>query len=154
MLLSSSTAPTAPRMFQITAVTTNSLSFSWQAPTNPNGNIASYEICCQPLLLDIPTPELLISGPTNRMTVLPNLNSGVRYNCSIGARNSAALSELVYADNTTMEIGRFMYYCGFISQLYEENPPCSLPSTVIMKDFLVDTAMVAPQNDSKKSLND
>ena len=108
MLLSSSTAPTAPRMFQITAVTTNTLSFSWQEPTNPNGNIASYEIRCQPLLLDIPTPEPLISGPTNRMTVLPDLNSGVRYNCSIGAMNSAGQSPLVYADGTTMEIGRYI----------------------------------------------
>jgi len=104
--LSSSTAPTAPRIFRITAVTTTNLSFSWQQPANPNGEITGYQLSCQPLLLGIPSPEHLSQGPTARMAVLADLHPGVRYNCSIGARNSAGLSDLVYADGTTMEIGR------------------------------------------------
>ena len=93
-------------MFQITAVTTTSLSFSWQQPTNPNGAIVRYQLSCQPLLLGIPTPESLSPGPTARMAVLADLHPGVRYNCSIGASNSAGLSDLVYTDDTTTEIGR------------------------------------------------
>ena len=93
-------------MFQITAVTTNSLNFSWQDPTNPNGVITTYQLSCHYLLLDIPTPEHLSPGPTARMAVLADLHSGVGYNCSIGALNSAVLSDLVYAEGTTTEIGR------------------------------------------------
>ena len=104
--LSSSTAPTAPRIFRITAVTTTSLSFSWQQPTNPNGEITGYQLSCQPLLLGIPSPEPLSPGPTARMAVLADLHPGVRYDCGIGASNSAGLSNLVYADGTTMESGR------------------------------------------------
>ena len=107
--LSSSTAPTPPRMFQITAVTTTSLSFSWQEPTTPNGAITRYQLSCQPLLLGIPTPEPLSPGPTARMAVLADLLPGVRYNCSIGASNVAGPSNLVYADGTTVEIGRDVY---------------------------------------------
>ena len=92
-------------MFQITAMTTSSFSFSWQPPTSPNGNITAYQLACQPLLLGIPTPESLCPGPTDQTTVLDDLHSGVRYNCSIGVSNSAGLSDLVYADGTTTEIG-------------------------------------------------
>ena len=109
--LSSSTAPTAPRIFRITAVTTTSLSFSWQQPANPNGAITGYQLSCQPLLLGIPTPELLSPGPTARMTILVNLLPGVRYNCSIGASNGAGPSNIVYADGTTTEIGRDCICC-------------------------------------------
>ena len=105
-ILSSSTVPTTPQMFQITAVTTTSLSFSWQRPANPNGAITGYRLSCQSLLLGIPTPEPLSPEPTARMTVLADLLPGVRYNCSIEASNSAGQSPLVYADGTTMEIGR------------------------------------------------
>ena len=92
-------------MFQITAVTATSLNFSWQPPTSPNGNITGYQLTCQPLLLGIPTSEHLSTGPTARMAVLADLYPGVRYNCSIGALNSASLSDFVYADGTTTEIG-------------------------------------------------
>jgi len=107
----SSTAPTPPQMFQITAVTTTSLSFSWQEPTNPNGAITGYQLSCQPLLLGIPTPEPLSPGPTARMTILVNLLPGVRYNCSIGVSNGAGPSNLVYADGTTTEIGMDCICC-------------------------------------------
>ena len=108
-ILSSSTVPTTPQMFQITAVTTTSLSFSWQRPANPNGAITGYELSCQPLLLDIPTPEPLSPGPTARMIVLADLHPGVRYNCSIAAVNSGGSSPLTYADDTTTEIGKDVY---------------------------------------------
>ena len=97
-------------MFQIISVTTTSLSFSWLEPAESNGPIMSYRLSCQPLLSGIPTPEPLNPGSTVRMTVLANLNPGVRYNCSIGARNGAGQSPLVYADDTTMEIGRIIMY--------------------------------------------
>ena len=108
-IFSSSTAPTPPRMFRITAVTTTNLSFSWQEPANPNGVITGYQLSCQPLLLGIPTPELLSPGPTARMAVLTDLYPGVRYNCSIAAMNSVGQSPLVYADDTTTEIGTDTY---------------------------------------------
>jgi len=112
-------------MFQITEVTTTSLSFSWLEPTTPNGAITRYQLSCQPLLLVIPTPELLNPGPTARMAVLADLHPGVSYNCSIGAWNSAGQSNHVYADGTTTEIGRDVYiavasfpgsprFCGII----------------------------------------
>ena len=97
-------------MFQITAVTTNSLSFSWQEPETDNGAITRYVLSCQPpQLSEIPMPQPVIPLPTARTAMLTNLLPGVRYNCSIGAENSAGLSDLVYADGTTMEIGRFVY---------------------------------------------
>ena len=96
-------------MFRITAVTTTSLSFSWQEPANPNGVITGYRLSCQPLLSGIPTPEPLSAGPTARMAVLADLHPGVGYNCSIGAWGSAGPSNLVYADGTAMEIGRDIY---------------------------------------------
>ena len=103
-------------MFQITAVTTTSLSLSWHEPATPNGAIVGYRLSCQPLLLGIPTPQPLIPGSTARMAVLTDLYPGVRYNCSMGASNLAGLSDLVYADGTTTEIGRDIYtllYPGF-----------------------------------------
>ena len=96
-------------MFRITAVTTNSLSFSWQEPETDNGAITRYVLSCWPLLSEIPMPQTLMPVPTDRMATLGNLLPGVRYNCSIGAENGAGLSDLVYAANTTMEIGRFEY---------------------------------------------
>jgi len=110
-------------MFQITAVTTTSLSFSWQEPANPNGAILGYRLTCQPLLLGIPTPDPLSPEPTVQMIVLADLHPGVRYNCSIGALNSAGQSDLVYADDTTTEIGRCMYHHTLVSRL--------LPSFII-----------------------
>jgi len=97
-------------MFQITAVTTNSLNFSWQDPTNPNGVITTYQLSCHPLLLGIPTPEHLSPGPTAQMAVLANLHSGVTYNCSILAENRAGQSNLVYAVGNTQETG-VVHYC-------------------------------------------
>ena len=93
-------------MFRITAVTTTSLSFSCQEPPNPNGAITGYRLSCQSLLLGIPTPEPLSPGPTAQMVMLVNLLPGVRYNCSIAAVNGAAQSQLIYADETTIEIGK------------------------------------------------
>ena len=111
-------------MFRITAVTTTSLSFSWQEPAYPNGVVTGYQLSCQPLLLGIPTPGLLSPRPaTARMTVLADLLPGVRYNCSIAAMNSAGQSPLVYADDTTAEIGRCVDYHTLVSRL--------LPSFVI-----------------------
>ena len=105
-------------MFRITAVTTTSLSFSWQEPVSPNGAITGYQLACQPLLLGIPTPEPLSPGPTARTTVLADLYPGVRYNCSIAALNSAGPSYLVYADETTTEIGKnCICCCSFIPRV-------------------------------------
>ena len=95
-------------MFQITAVTTNSLSFSWQEPATANGEITRYELSCLPLLSGIPTPQPLTPVPTARMAMLTDLLPGVRYNCSIGAENGAGPSPLIYADRITVEIGRFV----------------------------------------------
>ena len=111
MPLCSSTAPSPTQTFQITAVTTTGLSFSWQKPANPNGAITGYRLSCQSALLGIPTPEPLIPGPTAQMTILVNLLPGVRYNCSIGASNGAGPSNIVYADGTTTEIGRDCICC-------------------------------------------
>ena len=99
------TAPTPPRIFSITAVMTNNLSFSWQEPTNPNGVATGYELSCLPLLLGIPTPQPLRLGPTDQTTVLANLHPGVTYNCSIRSSNGAGHSNLVYAAGTTQETG-------------------------------------------------
>jgi len=110
-------------MFQITAVTTTSLSFSWLQPAYPNGVVTGYQLSCQPLLLGIPTPEPLSPESTARMAVLADLLPGVRYNCSIGAMNCVGQSPLVYADDTTTEIGRCM------DSSYETRPAfltCSL----------------------------
>ena len=98
-------------MFQITAVTTNSLSFSWQEPETANGEITRYELSCLPLLSGIPIPQTLTPVPTARTAMLANLLPGVRYNCSIGARNGAAPSPLVYADSITVEIGKIILVC-------------------------------------------
>ena len=94
---------------------TTSLSFSWQEPANLTGAIVRYELFCQPLLLGIPTPEPLRPGPTARMAVLVNLLPGVRYNCSIAALNNAGSSPLVYADDTTTEIGKDCIYVAVAS---------------------------------------
>ena len=102
-------------MFRITSATTSSLSFSWQEPANPNGDITGYQLSCQLLLLGIPTPQPLSPGPTVRMTILVNLLPGVRYNCSIGASNGAGPSNLVYADGTTTEIGIGIVYVATAS---------------------------------------
>ena len=93
-------------MFQITSVTTISLSFSWRAPTVTNGVLTGYQLSCQPeLLAGIPSPPFLTPGPTVNTAMLPNLSPGVKYNCSIVASNIAASSDPVYAVGTTTEIG-------------------------------------------------
>jgi len=108
-------------MFQITAVTTNSLNFSWQDPTNPNGVITTYQLSCHPLLLGIPTPEHLSPGPTARMAVLANLHSGVTHNCSILAENRAGQSNLVYAVGNTQETG-VVHYCVLYISVFPSLP--------------------------------
>ena len=99
-------APEPPRMFQITSVTTININFSWQAPVVTNGALTGYQLSCQPELpVGIPSPPTLSPGPTVNTAVLLNLFSGVRYNCSIMASNSAGLSDPVYAVDTTTETG-------------------------------------------------
>ena len=95
-------------MFQITRVTTTSLSFSWQEPTNANGQLAGYELSCQPLLSGISSLSQTNLGPAERATTVTDLLPGVGYNCSIAARNNAGASNLVYADSTTIEIGMLL----------------------------------------------
>ena len=93
-------------MFQITSVTTTTISFSWQAPTVTNGILTGYQLSCQPELpTGIPSPPTLSPGPTVNTAMLPNLSPGVRYNCSIVASNSAGPSDPVYAVGTTTETG-------------------------------------------------
>ena len=93
-------------MFQITSVTTTSLSVSWQAPAVTNGILTGYQLTCQPELpVGIPSPPTLTPGPTVNTAVLPNLSPGVSYNCSIVANNSAGSSDPVYAVGTTTETG-------------------------------------------------
>ena len=93
-------------MFQITSVTTTSISFSWLAPTFTYGVLTGYQLSCQPELpAGIPTPPTLSPGPTVNTAVLPDLYPGVRYNCSIVASNSAGPSDPVYAIDTTTETG-------------------------------------------------
>ena len=101
-----SVAPGPPRMFQITSVTTTSISFSWQAPAVTNGILTGYQLTCQPELpTGIPSPPTLRTGSTVNTAMLSNLFSGVRYNCSIVARNSEGPSDPVYAVGTTTETG-------------------------------------------------
>ena len=92
-------------MFQITSVTTTSLSFSWQAPSVTNGILTRYQLSCEPWLQGIPSPSSLTPGDAVKTAMLPNLSPGVRYNCSIVARNSAGPSDPVYALRTTTETG-------------------------------------------------
>ena len=93
-------------MFEITSVTTTSLTFSWQAPTVTNGVLTGYQLTCQPVLPPgIPSPPTLSPGPTVNTAMLPNLFPGVRYNCSIMASNGAGSSDLVYDVGTTTETG-------------------------------------------------
>ena len=99
-------APEPPRMFQITSVMTNRLRFLWQTPAVTNGVLIGYQLSCQPELpVGIPSPSILTPGPTVNTTILPNLSPGVRYNCSIAARNSAGSSDPVHAVGTTTETG-------------------------------------------------
>ena len=99
-------APGPPRMFQITSVTTTSLSFSWQEPAVLNGMLTGYNLSCQPVLpANIPSPPILSPGPTVNTALLPALFPGMRYNCSIMARNSAGSSDPVHAVGTTTETG-------------------------------------------------
>ena len=100
-------APEPPRMFQITSVTTTNISFSWQAPAVLNGVLVGYQLTCQPVLpAGIPSPPILSTGSTVNTALFPNLSPGVRYNCSIVARNSAGPSDPpVHAVGTTTETG-------------------------------------------------
>lgn len=99
-------APGPPRMFQIISMTTTHISFSWQEPVVLNGILVGYQLTCQPELpTGIPTPPILTPGPTMNTNILSNLSPGVRYNCSIVARNSAGPSEPVYAVGNTTETG-------------------------------------------------
>ena len=103
-----------PRMFQITLVTTTSISLSWQAPTVTIGVLTGYQLSCQPELpTGIPSPPTLSPGPTVNTALLPNLYPGVRYNCRIMASNSVGgSSDPVYAVGTTTETG--IVYAGII----------------------------------------
>ena len=86
-------------------MTRNSLTFSWQTPTVINGVLTRYQLSCKPFLQGIPNSAILNPGPTVNTAMLPNLFPGVRYNCSIMARNSAGLSEPVHAVGNTTETG-------------------------------------------------
>ena len=99
-------APEPPRMFQITSVMTNRLSFSWQTPAVTNGVLIGYQLSCQPLLpVGTPSPSILTPGSTMITAELGSLFPGVRYNCSIVARNTAGSSDPVHAVGTTTETG-------------------------------------------------
>ena len=89
------------------------------------------------------------------MIVLADLLPGVRYNCSIAAVNNAALSDLVYADETTTEIGRCIYFYTLVSRLLPrfvaccmkigKRPAqlfltCSLEKRILLNVLVVDTA--------------
>ena len=104
-MLSTLVVPDPPEMFQITSVTTISLSFSWRAPTATNGVLTGYQLSCQPELPESSSPHKLSLGPAESAAMLPDLSPGVRYNCCIAARNSEGSSEPVYAFETTLEIG-------------------------------------------------
>ena len=104
-ILSTLVAPNPPEMFQITSVTTTSLSFSWWAPTVTNGVPTGYQLSCQPELPEISSPHKLSLAPADSAAILPDLFPGVRYNCCIVASNSTGSSDPVYAVETTLEIG-------------------------------------------------
>ena len=93
-------------MFQMTSVSTTTISFSWQEPAVTNGMLAGYQLTCQPVLpAGIRSPLVLSIGPTVNTASLPALFPGVRYNCSIVASNSAGPSDPVYDVGTTTETG-------------------------------------------------
>ena len=115
-------APGPSRMFQITSVTTTNISFSWQAPAFLNGILVGYQLTCQPELpVGIPSPPILTPGPTMNANILSNLFPGVRYNCSIVARNSAGPSDPIYAVGTTTETGTTWHgsFCSNVFFSYE-----------------------------------
>lgn len=100
-------------MFQITEVTATSLHFSWLEPTNDNGDITRYELSCQPQLSEIP-PFETNPGHADQTTILDELLPGIRYDCSLAARNGAGSSNLVYTSGTTLETGKsILSYQGF-----------------------------------------
>ena len=109
LFILSFSAPTPPRMFQITSVMTRGLSFSWQAPVTLNGVLTGYQLSCQPLLPDIPSPQPLPPRDTAVMAILSGLYPGVGYNCSLEARNGAGSSDPVYISNTTLETGMHFF---------------------------------------------
>ena len=74
-----------------------------------NGDLTGYQLSCQPLLPDIPSPQTLTPGPTAEVAMLYSLYPGVEYNCSIVARNGVGPSDPVYISNTTEETGTYVH---------------------------------------------
>ena len=128
MFILSFSAPTPPRMFQITLVMTTSLSFSWQAPVTLNGNLTGYQLSCLPLLPGIPSPQPFTLGPATVVDTVSGLYPGVGYNCSLVATNPAGPSDRVYSNGTTQETGMYMYIqgpredCGGPGQIHKVGP--------------------------------
>ena len=60
-----------------------SLSFSWSPPSIGAHLTTGYRLTCVPLLVGIPTPDVLILEAGTTSAIMTGLYSGVTYDCSI-----------------------------------------------------------------------
>ena len=100
-----SSAPEPPTMLQCSQ-DPNPLSYTcnWTAPTVTNGELAGYELTCEPGLEGIPPPPVLT--PSTTKATVSSLRNGVNYTCMVRARNEGGLSQdSAPTSFYTMEIG-------------------------------------------------
>ena len=71
-----------PRNFDIAVAGTESLTFSWNAPYEPEG-ILSYTLSCDPTFQN----EIIIVIPTEGSITLHDFIPGTTYTCSVYATN-------------------------------------------------------------------
>ena len=67
-----------------------SLTFNWLVPNVTNGDILDYSLTC--VSEGIPTPPPVTSTTTS--ATITNLENGLRYCCTVTARNALAVSLL------------------------------------------------------------
>ena len=98
------TAPSAPIMFQLVTVDSDStlLNASWDPPNQPNGVITAYTVYCNTSAEQF-YPEQVPTGNTVftvevqndvRVAMVPGLTAFTSYECSVTANTSAGEGEL------------------------------------------------------------
>ena len=102
--------PEPPRMLEGVASTNPaeppSLTFTWLVPNVTNGDILDYSLTC--VSEGIPTPPSVTSTTTS--ATISNLENGLRYCCTVTARN--AQGDSMPSEQqciSTIEIGTNMY---------------------------------------------
>ena len=103
------TASTPPRMLEGVASTNPaeppSLTFNWLVPNVTNGNILDYSLTC--VSEGIPTPPSVTSTTTS--ATISNLENGLRYCCTVTARNAQGNSMPSKQQCiSTIEIGKLL----------------------------------------------